>query len=139
VRLKVVAVVATTGLALGACGTSKEDEAKNDVCDARADIQREVDNLKQLTPSTITADSVSKSLQAIRNNLKKIGDAQADLSDDRRSQVEQANKAFAADVKEIGSTVLRSTSLEEAKTQLQQSVTQLSDTYSNTFAKVDCS
>jgi hypothetical protein len=139
VRLKVVAVVATASVALGACGSSKEDDAKNQVCDARADIQRQVDNLKQMTPSTITADSVSNSLQAIRDDLKKIGDAQADLSDDRRSQVEQANKAFAADVKEIGSTVLRSTSLEEAKTQLQQSVTQLRDTYSSTLAKVDCS
>ena len=138
-RLAVAALVAVGCVALGACGTSKEDEAKNHVCDARTDIKREVDNLQQMTPSTITADSVRKSLQAIGDDLKTIGQAQGDLSDERRSQVEQANQAFAADVKEIGSTVLRSTSLEEAKTQLQQSVTKLADTYSNTFAKVDCS
>jgi hypothetical protein len=138
VRLTVAALVAAVCVALGACGTSKEDEAKNDVCDARAGIQHEVDSLKQMTPSSITADSVKKSLEAIRDDLKKIGDAQGDLSDQRRSQVEQANKAFAADVKEVGSTVLRSTSAEEAKTNLQQSVTKLADTYSATFAKVDC-
>ena len=137
-RLNVVALVATTGLALGACGTSKEDEAKNDVCDARADIQREVDNLQQMSASTVTVDSVRKSVQAIGDDLKKIGDAQAELSDERRSQVEKANEELTADLKEIGSTVLRSTSLEEAKTQLQQSVTQLRDTYSSTLAQVDC-
>ena len=137
--LAVAAVVAAMGISLSACGTSKEDEAKNDVCDARADIQKQVDDLKGMTASTVTADQVSKSLQAIGDDLQKISDAQGDLSDDRRSQVEAANKAFAADVKEVGSTVLRSTSAEEAKTQLQQAVTNLSDTYSNTFAKVDCS
>ena len=138
-RLAVAAVVAAMGVSLSACGTSKEDEAKNDVCDARADIQKQVDSLKGMTASTVTADQVSKSLQAIGDDLQKISDAQGDLSDDRRSQVEAANKAFTADVKEVGSTVLRSTSAGEAKTQLRQAVTNLSDTYSNTFAKVDCS
>ena len=82
---------------------------------------------------------MKKSVQAIGDDLKKIGDAQGDLSDERRSEVEAANKALAADLKEIGSTVLRSTSLQEAKTQLQDAVTQLQGTYSSTLAKVDCS
>ena len=138
-KLPIAAVAVTTSLALGGCGTSKEDEANNQVCDARADIQQQVDSLKQMSASTVTLDSVKNSVQAIGNDLKKIADAQGDLSQERRSQLQEANKAFATDLKDIGSTVLRSTSLEEAKTQLQQAVTKLSDTYSSTLAKVDCS
>ena len=136
-RLK-PAVVVATALALGACGTSKEDEAKQQVCDARADIQREVNNLKQQTPSTFTLDGVKKSVQAIGDDLRKMGDAQADLSDERRGDVRKANEAFAAQLREIGTTVLRSSSLEEAQAQLKTAVADLQQTYGDTLAKVDC-
>jgi Tfp pilus assembly protein PilP len=132
------AVVVATALALGACGTSKEDEAKQQVCDARADIEREVNDLKQQTPSTVTLDAVKQSVQAIGDDLRKMGDAQADLSDERRSEVQKANEAFAAQIREIGSTVLRSSSVEEAQAQLETAVTDLQQTYGATLAKVDC-
>jgi hypothetical protein len=138
VRLTAVAVV-VTALALGACGTSKEDEAKQQVCDARAGIEREVNNLKQQTPATVTVDAVSKSLQSIGDDLRKIGDAQADLSDERRSEVQDANAAFAAQIREIGSSVLRSSSLQDAQAQLQSAVADLQKTYGDTLATVDCS
>jgi hypothetical protein len=136
--------IAVVGLAAGAllvagCGTSKEDKAKSQVCDARADIKKQVDGLKGQTASTVTVDSVKKSLQAIGDDLNKMADAQGDLSDDRRSEVQQANQAFKAQIKEIGATVLRSTSLQEAQTQLKSAVTDLADTYGSTLAKVDCS
>jgi hypothetical protein len=37
-------------LALGACGESDEEEAQNTVCDARDDINKQVNELKSLTP-----------------------------------------------------------------------------------------
>ena len=36
-------------LALGACGESSEDKAKNTVCDAKDDIGKQVNDLKSLT------------------------------------------------------------------------------------------
>jgi hypothetical protein len=46
-------------------------------------------------PRTATANDVQQSLKAINSDLSKIKDAQGDLSDDRRQQVEAANKTFA--------------------------------------------
>ena len=45
-------LVLIAALALGACGESKEDKAKSTVCDARADIGKQVDKLKGLTITT---------------------------------------------------------------------------------------
>ena len=59
--------------------------------------------LKSLTPATVTTDAVTQNLDAIKNDLKDISDAQSDLSDDRRSEVEAANKAFASSVEGIAS------------------------------------
>jgi len=138
VRLSAAAAV-VIALALGACGTSKEDEAKNQVCDARAGIEREVNDLKQQTPGTVTVDAVTKSIQSIGDDLKKIGDPQGDLSDERRSEIQKANAAFAAQIREIGSSVLRSSSLRDAQAQLNSAVADLQQTYGDTLAKVDCS
>ena len=45
------------GAAIG-CGESDEERAQNEVCDARNDIQKRVNSLAGLTPSTVTADKV---------------------------------------------------------------------------------
>jgi hypothetical protein len=125
-------------LALGACGESKQDKAKSTVCDARANISKEVDQLKGLTASTVTIDGVQKSLKAITSDLSKIKDAQGDLSGDRRQQVQDATKAFTAQVQSIAGSVVTSTSLSEAKSQLTTALQQLGDAYKQSFAKVDC-
>jgi len=118
-------------LALSACGESKEDKAKSTVCDARADISKEVDQLTGLTASTVTVDGVQDSLKAITGNLSKIKDAQGDLSGDRRQQVQDATQAFTAQV--------QSTSLSDAKAQLTSALQQLGTAYKQSFARVDCS
>jgi hypothetical protein len=131
-----IALLAT--LALGACGESKEDKAKSAVCDARADISKQVDQLKGLTISTVTVDSVQNSLKAISSDLSKIKDAQGDLSADRRTQVENATKTFTSQLQSIAGSVGKSTSLSEAKAQLTSALQQLGDAYKQSFAKVDC-
>ena len=93
-------------LVLGACGESSEEKAQSTVCDARADIGTQVDKLKALTPATITTDAVTQSLDAIKQDLQDIGGAQSDLSDDRRSEVEAANKAFTSSVQAIAGDVV---------------------------------
>lgn len=133
-----VAIALLAALVLAACGESKEDKAREQVCDARADIDRQVQGLRQLTPSTVTADAVRQSVEAIRGDLGKIRDAQGDLSEERRQEVQDANDAFAAEVSGVASTVLRSTSVEEARSQLRAAADQLAESYRTTLAQVDC-
>jgi hypothetical protein len=131
-------VTVLAALGLGACGESKQDKAKSTVCDARANISKQVDQLKGLTVSTVTVDGVQNSLKAINSDLSKIKDAQGDLSGDRRQQVQNATKTFTSQVTSIAGSVGKSTSLSEAKTQLTSALQQLGDAYKQSFAKVDC-
>src|SRR3954452_14239760 len=131
-----IAVLAALGL--GACGESPQDKAKSTVCDARADISKQVDQLKGLTLSTATIDGVQSSLKAINSDLSKIRDAQGDLSGDRRQQVQDASKTFTSQLQSIAGSVGKSTSLSEARAQLTSALQQLGDAYKQSFAKVDC-
>ena len=134
-----VLLVLIAALALGACGESKEDKAKSTVCDARADIGKQVDKLKGLTITTASASAAQESLKAINSDLSKITDAQGDLSDDRRQQVETANKAFTSQLQSIAASLGSSTSLSDAKSQLSSALQQLATAYTTSFARVDCS
>lgn len=126
-------------LGLAACGgDSKETKAKNQVCDARDDIAKQVDTLAGLTVSTATVDQVQTSLKAIGDDLTKITDAQGDLSDQRKSEVQAANDAFKSEVQSIASGLGQSTSIDQAKTQLTSALQQLATSYKKTFATIDC-
>jgi Tfp pilus assembly protein PilP len=137
IALLLIALLATVGLS--ACGESKQDKAKSTVCDARADISKQVDQLKVLTVSTVTLDGVQSSLKAINSDLSKIKDAQGDLSDSRRQQVQDATKTFTSQVQNIAGSIGKSTSLSDAKAQLTSALQQLGDAYKQSFARVDCS
>jgi len=132
-----IALLATVGLS--ACGESKQDKAKSTVCDARADISKQVDQLKGLTVSTVTLDGVQSSLKSINSDLSKIKDAQGDLSGNRRQQVQDATKTFTSQVQSIAGSVVKSTSLSDAKAQLTSALQQLGTAYKQSFARVDCS
>ena len=123
-RPAAVALAAIIVLALAACGgggSSKQDKAKSQVCDARADIAKQVDTLKGIT-----------------NDLKQIAGARNDLSGDNKSQLEQANKEFVTQINSIASSLLKSTSLSQAQSQAKAALSQLSDAYQQTFAKFSC-
>jgi uncharacterized protein YjbJ (UPF0337 family) len=134
-----VLLAVAIAVALGACGDSKQDKAKNTVCSARADIGKQVDQLQSLTISTTTADEVQQSIRAISGDLSKIKDAQGDLSDERRQQVEAANKTFTSQVQSILGSLGKSTSLSDAKSQLTSATQQLATAYKQSFARIDCS
>ena len=112
-------------LAIGACGESSEDKAQATVCDARADISKQVDTLSSLTAATVTKDAVTQSLDAIKKDLNDISGAQEDLSSDRRSEAEAANKAFKSSVDGITSELLTSVSASDAKAALATALQQL--------------
>ncbi len=147
-RLSVLAVAMLT-IALGACGDdspndkaasqSPEEKAQATMCDARADIGKQLDELKSLTPATVTKDGVRQSLDAIKKNLSDMSGALSDLSSDRRSEVEAANKAFTSSVQEIKSQFLTSLSASDAKAVLVASLDQLAASYQKAFAPLKCS
>lgn len=132
-------VVALLALALSACGESDEEKALNTVCDARDDMAKQIDELKALTPSTITRDGVKENLDAIQKDLKDMRDAQSDLSDDRRNEVEGATKAFTDSVKTVVGDLGRSLSAEDAKTEVVNALQQLEASYKTTLEPIDCS
>ena len=123
---------------LGACGESDEEKAQNTVCDARADIGKQVDELGSLTPATVTADGVTQNLDAIKTDLQDISDAQSDLSSDRRSEAEAATKEFSSSVQETASQLGSSLSAADAKAQVVTALDQLAASYQKAFAPLNC-
>src|SRR4051794_17650656 len=119
-------------------GQWKEERARAPAGDARADVKKQVNELRGLTASTATVDGVSQNLTAIRNDLGKITDAQSNLSDDRRQKVQAANTAFTDQVKSVVQNVGRSLSAADAKTQLKDATTQLASSYKQTLGQIDC-
>jgi hypothetical protein len=124
---------------MAACGESDQEKAQNTVCDARADIEKQVNELSNLTLQTATVDAVRNNLNAIQKDLGKISDAQGDLANERKQQVESANKQFTSQLKSIAGDLGSSLSANDAKAQLQSAFDQLAGAYRQTFAKVDCS
>jgi two-component sensor histidine kinase len=126
------------GLGLAACGESDEDKAKADVCDARDDIRTQVQELQDLTLGTATVDQVKSHLTAIGDDLKKIADAQDQLSESDRKQVDEANKEFRSKLTTLGGDIGQSVSLEDAAQQLKSDFADLATTYEQALGPIDC-
>jgi hypothetical protein len=137
-RAACVTAAMMLALALGACGESDEEKAQNTVCDAKADIGEQVDELKAVTPATITGDDVTQNLDAIKTDLKNIEAAQGELTSDRRSEVEAATNAFTSSVQGIASELGGSLSASDAKAGVVTALDQLAASYQKAFAPVDC-
>jgi uncharacterized protein YhaN len=125
-------------LVLGACGESDEEKAQNTVCDAKTAIGEEVDELKAVTPATVTADGVRQNLEAIQVDLKNISAAQGELSEDRRSEAEAATKEFTTSVQGVASELGSSLSASDAKGAVATALDQLAASYQKAFAPVNC-
>ena len=122
-----------------ACGESDAEKAQNQVCDARADLNKQVNEPAGLTLATVTTEGVQQNLDAIQNDLNDIKDAQGDLNEDRKQEVESANQEFASQVQAVASELGTNLSASGAKAKLQSAGAQLKSAYEQTFAKIDCS
>ena len=139
-RLRLGLLVASLFVAATAfgCGESDADKAQTQVCDARADLNKQVDKLASLTPTTATADAVSGALDAIKNDLKQISDAQGDLNDERKQDVESANQKFSAQLEAVAGDLGSNLSLSGAKAEVESAGKELASAYQQTFASIDC-
>jgi len=108
------------------------------VCNARADISAQVDELKGLTAATVTKDGVTQSLETIKKSLSDISSAQSQLSSDRRSEAEAATKTFTSSVQGIKSQFLDSLSASDAKTALVGALQQLASSFQTAFQPLNC-
>ena len=82
---------------------------------------------------------MQENLNAIQDDLKKVGDAEGNLNDERQQQVESANKQFKAELDSIASGLTSDLSLSGAEQKFRTATQQLASSYRQTFAKVDCS
>ena len=133
-----ILVLVAAALALAACGESTQDKAQSQVCDARADIQKQVSDLSSLTLATASVDGVQSKLKAIRSSLQKIADAQGDLNAERKQQVQAANQAFRTELSSIVSDLGDNLSLATAATKLEDATSKLAASYRQTLGRVDC-
>jgi gas vesicle protein len=97
-----------------------------------------VKELQSLTLGTATTDKVRSSLNAIKDDLAKIADAQGQLSEDQKQQVQKANEAFKSKVKAVSEDLGQSVSIEDAAKQLKSDLAELATTYQQSFAPIDC-
>jgi hypothetical protein len=127
-------------VALGACGDGESDQerAQNQVCDARADVQKQVEEIGSASLETATLGGIRRRLEAIRADLAKIAEARADLSAERREQVQSATSRFGRDVESVIDDLGSGGSLSGALTELQNSLVELRDSYQSSLATIDC-
>ena len=120
------------------CGESDEEKAQTQVCDARADLKKQVDDLAGLTASTATVDGVEEDLNAIEEDLNQIKDAQGDLNEERKQEVESATQEFTSEVEAVANDLTSDLSLSGAQAKLETAGKQLASSYQQTFAQIDC-
>jgi uncharacterized phage infection (PIP) family protein YhgE len=133
-----LAAVLVAAAVVTGCGQSKADKASDQVCSARADLQKQVEELSSLTATTATADGVKQNLQAIRDDLEKIADAQPDLNAERKQQVQDANEQFTSQLSQVAGELGSSLSASDGGTQLQDAFNSLAASYKSSFARVEC-
>jgi hypothetical protein len=119
-------------------GQSASDKANSQVCDAKADISKQIDTLKSMTASTFTVSGVQNALKAIQADLSSIASAQGQLSPDRKQQVQSANATFSQSLTTALTSLATSLSAQDAATQVQAALATLASSYEQAFSAVSC-
>ena len=148
-------VCACVALTLCACGSSSEDpstpspaatqapassqdQASSTVCAARGDIQAQVQTLTSITAENATNTSVTAALSAIRNDLQKIKDAQADLTPERKQQVQDAVTTFGTQLQDIAKQAVAALATSDAETQAKEAAASLKTAVTDSLQPIDC-
>jgi hypothetical protein len=134
----VILSVLVAALALAGCGESDSEQAQDAVCEARAGIRSSVENLRALTPATVTVDEVQGNLESIQSDLTTIVENQAELAGDRRTEVETATAQFRLQLETIAKNLGTGLSLQEARQKFRASVASLNSAFESSLQPIDC-
>lgn len=134
----VVAVVAIVLVVVNPFAESEQDKALTAVCSAKADIQKQVDSLKTLTPATFTTQQVQDAVKAIGDDLSTIQDNLPTVTEQSRSQITTANQRFRAEFLNVAGQVARSITAKDAAAQLKSSFADLASAYQQAYQSVKC-
>ncbi len=104
-----------------------------------APLRVQVDELKGMSVTTATLDAVRANLKAIGDSLAKIRTAQRDLTDERKQEAQKATQTFKSEVSGVTRELVTSVSLAEGKQQIQAALDGLASGYQAAFAPLDCS
>jgi Rad3-related DNA helicase len=122
-----------------ACGESEEEKAQDRVCDARADIEKRVDDLAGLTITTASIEDVTNNLRAIRDDLEKIAAEREDLAPEQQDAVDQAAKRFRSELETAAKDVVSgAASGEEAGARIGAALDDLARSFREAYGPVDC-
>ncbi len=140
IALGAIVVVVVVGLiAFFALRTSPEEKALQSFCESRVSVQQHVESLATMTPTTVTLDAIKSDLDAIRDGVATMRQNEQELGVDRKSQIRQATGTFFSQLGSIGSSLLRSTSVDDARKAVETAGAQLLASYEETLAPIDCS
>jgi predicted nucleic acid-binding Zn-ribbon protein len=139
-RRRTIVILAALFAALPvACGESEEEKAQNRVCDARADIEKRVDDLAGLTITSASIDKVTNNLRAIRDDLERIAAEREDLAPEQRDAVDQAAKRFRSELETAAKDVISgAASGEEAGARIGSALDDLAKSFREAYGPVDC-
>jgi hypothetical protein len=128
-------------VALLACGESSQEKAKAEVCNARANISKEITKLSELPLSTNLPSELKAGAETIGKNLTKIKEEQSKLAPARKEQVQRASSNFANQVSSIVSGLVstKSLSISSAEAALKSAASQLKSSYKTALEPVNCS
>ena len=108
------------------------------MCTARADIQAQVETLTSLTAASATKASVTSALEAIATDLQKMKEAQADLTPERKQQVQDAVTAFGTQLRDIAAQAVAGLAAGDAETQAKDAAASLKSAVSESLQPIDC-
>jgi hypothetical protein len=134
-----VLALAAVAAGCGGSGKSADQQAQDQVCSARADIQTQLDALKGLTVSPASVPTLTASLNAIKGDLQSIAKAEGQLSGQRKQAAKEAAQAFGSQLGTIaGNLVSGIASGSTAQSQLDAAAQQLATGFKQAFAPVAC-
>ena len=97
-----------------------------------------MDTLTTLSAGSATKADVTSALEAITTDLQKIKDAQADLTPERKQQVQDATTAFGTQLKDIARQTVAGLATTDAKTQAEDAAASLKSAVTESLQPIDC-
>jgi hypothetical protein len=153
--LTTLTVCAALALAAAGCGSSTDDsstptptqtsnegstpaqeQAATQVCDARADIKKQVQTLTSLSTENATIADITSAVTAITSDLQTMKAAQADLAPERKQQVSDAAAAFETELKDLVKETVRGSG--DAKTQAESAASSLEAAVKKSLEPIAC-